>query len=112
MIKKVIMKTFLLLIIPFIVFASGKMMSNADYLYFRGIDKQPFAQQNEKARLYAIDTIGEKKAHAITKELTAEDAISLKLTHSGRYLIYKITTQTYRVILNALDGTVIGKEPK
>ena len=112
MIKKVIMKTFLLLIIPFIVFASGKMMSNADYLYFSGIDKQPFAQKNEKARLYAIDKIGEKKALSLTKELTTEDAMSLKLTHRGRYLIYKITTQTYRVILNALDGTVIGKEPK
>jgi hypothetical protein len=106
------MKTLLLLIIPFIVFASGKMMSNADYLYFSGIDKQPFAQKNEKARLYAIDKIGEKKALSLTKELTTEDAMSLKLTHRGRYLIYKITTQTYRVILNALDGTVIGKEPK
>lgn len=88
------------------------MMSNADYLYFSGIDKQPFAQKNEKARLYAIDKIGEKKALSLTKELTTEDAMSLKLTHRGRYLIYKITTQTYRVILNALDGTVIGKEPK
>ena len=106
------MKTLLLLIIPFIVFASGKMMSNADYLYFSGIDKQPFAQKNEKARLYAIDKIGEKKALSLTKELTTEDAMSLKLTHRGRYLIYKITTQTYRVILNALDGTVIGKESK
>lgn len=38
--------------------------------------------------------------------------MSLKLTHSGRYLIYKITTQNYRVILNALDGTVIEKESK
>lgn len=112
MIKKATMKTLLLLIIPFIVFASGKMMSNADYLYFSGIDKQPFAQKNEKARLYAIDKIGEKKALSLTKELTTEDAMSLKLTHRGRYLIYKITTQTYRVILNALDGTVIGKEPK
>jgi hypothetical protein len=35
-IKKVIMKTFLLLIIPFILFASGKMMSNSDYLYLNG----------------------------------------------------------------------------
>ena len=112
MIKKVIMKTILLLVIPFIVFASGKTMSNSDYLYFSGIEKQPFTQQNEKARLYAIDTIGEKKAHSITKELTKEDTVSLKLTNSGRYLIYKITTKNYRVILNALDGTVMEKELK
>lgn len=106
------MKIFLLLFIPFIIFASGEMMTTTDYLYFSGVDKQPFKEQNVDARLYSIAKIDEKKARSIAQDLTKETVLSLKFTHSGRYIIYTIVTQSRKVTINALDGTVIQKSVK
>jgi uncharacterized protein YpmB len=60
-------------------------------------------------RLHKID---EQDAARITKEETSEESQSIKLTHSGMYLIFKVRTASYLLTINALDGTIIKKEKK
>ncbi|MDD5372511.1 MAG: hypothetical protein PHO62_03670 [Sulfurimonas sp.] len=107
------MKTFILLIIPFIIFASGETMSVSDSLYFNNADNQPFRQNhNQEARMHKLHKIDEQKAKSIIKELTQEESQYLKLTTRGNYLIYKASTEHYTLIINALDGTLIEKALK
>ena len=111
--KKVIMKTFILLIMPFSIFASGETMSVYDSLYFSNANKQLFKLNNhQKTRMHKLHKIDEQEAKFIIKELTQEEDINLKLTTRGKYLIYKASTEHYTLIINALDGTLIEKEPK
>lgn len=68
------------------------MTIRCDYLHFSGVDKQPFKEQNVDGNGgYKIDG---KKARSIAQDLTKETVSSLKLTHSGRYIIYTIVTQS------------------
>lgn len=107
------MKTFILLIIPFIIFASGETMSVSDSLYFNNAQKQPFVQKHhQEARMHKLHKIDEQEAKSIIKELTQEESKHLKLTTSGNYLVYKASTEHYTLIINALDGTLIEKESK
>lgn len=104
------MKTLILLLIPFIVFASGETMNTSDYLYLKNLDRQPFKKVYKQSRINEIDKISKEKVKEIVKKITQEDVTSIKLTHSSRYLIYKISTQNYKLIINALDATLIKKE--
>jgi|GEM_PF-1515786 len=107
------MKIFILLIIPFIIFASGETMSVSDYMYFSNTDGQPFRQKhNQEARMHKLHKIDEQKAKSIVKELTQEESEYIKLTTHGKYLIYKVSTEHYTLIINALDGTLIEKVSK
>ncbi|MCW8895180.1 MAG: hypothetical protein OQK48_07915 [Sulfurimonas sp.] len=106
------MKTLIILAIPFILFASGQTMSISDYMFFTNADKRPFKQLHEKSRMQQLNKVDEKEAENLVKKLTQEDIESIKLTRSGKYLIYKINTQNYKLIINALDATVIEKKLK
>ncbi len=106
------MKTLIILAIPFILFVSGQRMNTRDYMFFMQADRHPFKQLHKKSRMYKVRKIDEKEAKSFVHELTEEDSESIKLTRSGRYLIYKISTQHYKLIINALDATVIEKKLK
>lgn len=106
------MKIFILLLTPFLLFASGQMMSHYDYLYFNSLDKQPFKPKNEKSRMHSIVKVSYDSVKKSVEDLTGEPPISIELTTDQRYLIYKTKTKNYLVTTNALDGTVIKKELK
>lgn len=107
------MKIFTLLIIPFTVFALGETMSVLDSLYFKNAQNHPFRQKyNQEARMHQLYKIDEQQLKNIIKELTQEESKDIKLTTSGNYLIYKVSTQHHTLIINALDGTIIKKAAK
>ncbi|MGE4419260.1 MAG: hypothetical protein AB7D38_05445 [Sulfurimonas sp.] len=107
------MKIFILWIIPFVIFASGQSMSVSDTLYFERADKQPLKlKYPQKVRMNQLSKIDEEKAKSIIKELTQQETQSIKLTTSGKYLIYNASTRNYNLVINALDGTLIQKESK
>lgn len=107
------MKIFILWIMPFVLFASGQKMSVSDTLYFDRADKQIFKlKYPQKTRMNQLANIEKEEAIAIIKESTQQEMQSIKLTASGRYLTYKASTEDYNLVINALDGTLIQKEPK
>lgn len=72
---------------PFMLFASGRTMNTSDYMFFMNLDKKPFKQE----------------------KLTDQQSESVELKRDGKYLIYAISTNNYRLTINALDATVIEK---
>jgi hypothetical protein len=106
------MKTFLLLlIIPIAVFASGERMSVTDALYFDKANKQPFTSKpHYKERMYRLSKV--KNAKEIVKTSTQEDVESIELKTWGNYLVYEAYTKTYKLLINALDGTLIQKDKR
>jgi len=111
--KRIIMKIFILWMIPFVLFASGQTMSVLDTLYFNKADKQLFKlKYQQKARMNQLSNIDKEEARAIIKESTQQETQGIKLTTSGKYLIYRASTKDYNLVINALDGTLMQKEPK
>lgn len=106
------MKTFLLLfIIPVAIFASGERMSVTDALYFDKANKQPFTSKpHYKERMYKLSKV--KNAKEIVKRSTQEDVESLELKTWGNYLVYEACTKNYKLLINALDGTIIKKDER
>jgi len=51
----------------------------------------------------------EQDAARITKEETSEESKFIRLTHSRKYLIFKVRTENYLLTINALDRTIIKK---
>jgi len=111
-VKKVIMKTFILLAIPSAIYASGETMNTSDHMSLHRSKYRPPIKLKKKMRLHQLHKVDEEQVECLVKELTKEDSTSLKLTHSDNYLIYKVTREHYKLVLNALDGTVIKKELK
>lgn len=106
------MKTFILLAIPFMVFASGETMSTFDHMSLHSSNHRPSIKIKKKIRLHRLHKINEEQAESLIKMLTQENSTALRLMHSGNYLIYKASTDHYKVVINALDGTVIKQELK
>lgn len=106
------MKTFLLLlIIPVAIFASGERMSVMDALYFDKANKQPFTSKpHYKERMHRLSKV--KNAKEIVKTSTQEDVESIELKSWGNYLVYEAYTKTYKLLINALDGTLIQKDKR
>jgi len=106
------MKSFIFLVIPFIVFASGEAMRPLDHLSLHGSNHRPSIKMKKKMQVYRLRKVKEEQAEHIVKKSTGEPSTSLKLTHKGKYLIYKVTTKSHYLVINALDGTVIKQESR
>ncbi|MGB5966659.1 MAG: hypothetical protein WBG65_14145 [Sulfurimonadaceae bacterium] len=106
------MKTFILLAIPFIVFASSETMHPLDKKSLHDSNHRPSIKLKKKMRLHQLHKVNENQAETIVKELTGENSISLLNTHSDNYLIYKVTTKHNYLVINALNATVIKQQLK
>ncbi len=101
----------LLLVAPIIAFAS-EAMTPMEHSSVHGYNKNPVLKTKTEQRMNKLRNIKEDEAIEIVKKETAEDVQKIELTHSGNFLVYKATTKSYRVQVNALDGTVMKKELK
>jgi len=99
----------LLLLTPVIALAS-EAMTPMEYNSVHGYNKNPVLKSKTEKRMNKIRNIKENEALKIAKKETAEDVEKIKLTNSGYYLVYKVTTKSYKVQVNALDGTIMKKE--
>lgn len=101
-----------LLFIPFIVFATGQTLTPREHMSIHNSNNRPSVKFQKKREMHRLHKIDEQDAARITKEETSEESQSIKLTHSGMYLIFKVRTASYLLTINALDGTIIKKEKK
>lgn len=105
------MKYLTLLIAPIFAFAS-QAMTPMQHSSVHGYNKNPILKIKTEQMKNKLRNIKTDEARQIVKTATTEDVKKIKLTHSGNFLVYKTTTKSYRVQVNALDGTVMKKELK
>jgi len=113
------MKIVILLLIPFIIFASseqlyvGETLSNSEHgSLHKSYNNRPTVKMKNKRKIHKLHKIDEEQAKQIAKEETKEEVESIKLTHHEKYLFYKVKTEQYNLIINALDGTIMEKTLK
>ncbi|MDA7817046.1 hypothetical protein N9A28_02530 [Sulfurimonas sp.] len=106
------MKIIITLLMPLVVFASSETLSPSEHNSIHGYNNRPVVKMNKKLNMHKLHKIDEEQARKIVEDDTNEEVISLKLTHSGRYIIYKARTKNYFLVINALDGTIENKEIK
>lgn len=99
-----------LLIIPMFVFAQGQTLTPREHNSVHGYNHRPMIKIQKKRNMHKLHKIDEEEAKKIVGDKTNEEVTSLKLSHRGSYLIYKVKTEHYLLTINALDGTIIKKE--
>lgn len=109
----------MLLSIPLLIFASsetlykGETLSTSEHVFLHGSSNyRPSIRLKNKRKIHKLHKVDEAQAKAIARGETKEEVVSLRLTHVNKYLIYKLTTEGYFLIINALDGSVIKKEKR
>jgi len=71
----------------------------------------PIAKMNYHQKLRQLSKVKSNQAKEIArKECNDKTIKSLKITHKGQLLYYKIRTQYCHIEVNALDGSIIKKE--
>jgi hypothetical protein len=106
------MKFFIILLLPFVVFASGEKLSVQEHNSIHGYNKKPTVKMKNKQNMHNLHKIDEKEIAEYTLEITGEKAEDIRLTHKGNILMYKIKTASYNLKINALDKTIIKKEKR
>jgi len=104
------MKTIILFSIPLFIFASGKKLNYEEHNSLHTYNKRPTMKAKIRSQHHKLHKVNEDQVRVITKESTGEEVENMRLTHQGKYLIFRIQTKNYRVRINALDGTIIKKE--
>jgi hypothetical protein len=107
--KRTIMKSMGLLFVPFIVFASD-ILTSQEHMSIHNSNYRPLIKLQKEREMHRLHKIDEQDVARITKEETDEESQSIKLTHRGYYLIFKVRTANYLLIINALDGTIMEEE--
>ena len=112
------MKIVMILSIPFVMFASsdapytGETLNQQEHRSIHGYNQKPTVKIKNKRKAHELHKVNEEQAKSIAREETKEEVISLKLIHTNKYLIYKVTTEHYSLKINALDGTVMQIQKK
>jgi len=105
------MRWTILIVLVSLAFASDETFSVQEHRSIHNTSTfKPSVKMKEKQQMHRLHKIDEDEAKKIALDETKESVVFLKLTHEGKYLIYKIKTENYRLIVNALDGSVIKKE--
>jgi len=68
-----------------------------------------YNQIRYKRLLKYFAKIDREKAIEKAKSVVSEDIENIKLSHKNRKVIYIVKTPNYKVVVNALDGTIIEK---
>jgi hypothetical protein len=87
------MKTIILVLIPFIVFASGVQLTPSEHSSIHNYNYKPSSQFQKKSKMHRLHNINEKDAGRIIQEQTGEEVESIKLIERN-------------------DGTIIKKEKR
>jgi len=98
------------LILPCVILASGQKLNTFEYMSIKNTNHRPSQKLSKQRRMHKLHRINEKQAEKIVSNIIGEKTNHIKISRKGRYLIYTITTDNYKLILNALDGTVIKKQ--
>jgi len=89
--------------------AGSNEMTPSEHNSIHTSSHKPAVVINKKRNMHQIHKINEADAKSIAKNETNEDTTKIKLTHSGRKLFYRVTTASYELKINALNGEIIEK---
>ena len=106
------MKSIFLLFLPLMVFATGETLTFREHMSIHNYNHRPSIKLKKKRQMYRLSKLNEQDAERITEKKTMEKSQSIRLTHRGKHLMFKVHTENYRLSINALDGTIIKKEKK
>jgi len=106
------MNKVILVLFPFIVFASGETLSIQEHNSIHGYNHRPAIKLKKKQDMHRLHKVDEEELASFVKELTGEEPIQVNLKHKGLYLFYKVKTSSYYLEINALDKTIIKNEKK
>ena len=110
--KRISMKIIILMVLPFIVFASGEKINIVDHMSLHSSNHKPLQKFQKRKKLHQLHKVDDKDLEKIVKKLTEEKIVYSRLEHVTNYLVYKVETKHYNLIINALDGSVIKQESK
>ncbi|MCF6309538.1 MAG: PepSY domain-containing protein [Sulfurimonas sp.] len=103
------MKHLILLLTPLFVFATQSTLTPSEHNSIHGYNNRPIVKMGKKQKMHQLHKVDEQEAIKIVKNATHEDVARMKLIHSGNILKYKVTTKSYLVEINALDGEILKK---
>jgi len=106
------MKNLILLVIPFIVYASGKSLTPQEHMSIHITNHSPSQKFMKKRNMHLLHTITQERVEKIVKKTTGENSQFVRLMHIKEYLIYRVTTKRYQIDINALDGSLINRVKK
>jgi len=103
-----------LLLAPIFVLASSEStpMTPLEHSSIHGYNKAPLVNIKNDQKMREVRNIDEKQAREIVKKETNEEVSDIELTHVGIYLVYRASTKSYVLQINAIDGVVMKKESR
>ncbi len=104
------MKTFLLFIVFTMTIPASEQMMVDSATPLDGYNHRLSVVMKKKNLLKQLAKIDKLQAEKIATASCKEPARSLKLTHQGQLLYYRVSTGNCVVNINALDGSVISKK--
>lgn len=104
--------TILLLTLWLYLGANDSKLDIMDILYLNKASTQPFKKNayNKQRKITSLSKISNAKELA-AKE-SGEEVEMCELTTYKNYLVYRVYTKSYVVLINALNGSVLSKEAK
>lgn len=94
------------------LFATGKTIPRSEHMSLHYTNNRPFLKLKKKAIMQRLCKINKEQASTLVEGITGESSKFINLVHSSKYLIYKISTEHYKLEINAIDGSIIKKESK
>lgn len=62
--------------------------------------------------LRSVATLNKEDAHAIAKKASKEEVAYSQLKKHSRRLFYVVSTKSYKIKIDALDGSIMSKEER
>ena len=107
------MKTSLALItLVLTLHAQSAEMTAQEHMSLHNSSSRPSVELQKKQKMHKIHKIDEKQLAVLVQKETSEAIVSETLTHRGEILYYEVRTASYRLEINALDGTVLNRVKK
>lgn len=104
------MKTLLLLsTLVLLIQAQPSEMTAQEHMSIHTYSSRPTVQFQTKQIMHRIHKIDEKQLAQLVQQETNETIIREQLTHQGEILYYDVHTKSYKMKVNALDGSILKK---
>jgi uncharacterized membrane protein YkoI len=112
-IKDISMKTLLVLSTLLLsLYAQTAEMTAQEHMSIHTYSSRPTVQFQTKQIMHRIHKIDEKKLAELVEKETNETITREELTHQGEILYYDVHTKSYKLKVNALDGSIFNKVKK
>lgn len=103
------MRLFILLLLSY-TFASSQVLSISDQQLLKTYNQRPSLKHTVDRRMNQLSKISKDEAVNIAKPFCKTDESKLKLMHKEGFLFYIVSSDSCRLSINALDGSLLSKE--